>query len=76
MFRILGENELRFQVLGSSCGGLISALKARKMLAKGCEAFKACVVSDGNGEVSLGDINVVREFPDVFLEDLPGLPPD
>ena len=46
------------------------------MLAKGCEAFLACVMADGNGEVSLGDISVVREFPDVFPEDLPGLPLD
>ena len=46
------------------------------MLAKGCEAFLACVMADRNGEVSLGDISVVREFLDVFPEDLPGLPLD
>lgn len=46
------------------------------MLAKGCEGFLAYVVSDNNGEVSLGDIQVVREFSDVFPEELPGLPPD
>lgn len=46
------------------------------MLAKRREAFLACVVTDRNGEVSLGDINVVREFLDVFPEDFSGLPPD
>lgn len=55
---------------------MIYAFKARKMFAKRCEAFLACVVTDRNGEVSLRDINVVREFPDVFPEDLYGLPPD
>ena len=26
--------------------------------------------------VSLGDVLIVREYPDVFLEELPGMPPD
>lgn len=26
--------------------------------------------------VSIEDVPVVREFPDVFLEELPGMPPD
>ena len=76
VFKIPGKKEFRFQGRRSSIGGLISALKARKMLAKGCEAFLACVMADRNGEVSLGDISVVREFLDVFPEDLPGLPLD
>lgn len=36
--------------------------------------FLAYVVADDNGKVSLGDIHVVGEFPNVFLEDLYGLP--
>ena len=27
-------------------------------------------------EVSLGDVLIVREYPDVFLEELSGMPPD
>jgi hypothetical protein len=27
-------------------------------------------------ELKLKDIHVIREFPDVFLDDLPGLPPE
>ena len=27
-------------------------------------------------EIKLENVPVMREFPDVFLEDLPGLPPD
>jgi hypothetical protein len=26
--------------------------------------------------IALGDIRVVREYPDVFPEELPGMPPD
>ena len=34
------------------------------------------MVADDSGEVSLCDIRVVREFPDIFLENLHGLPPN
>jgi hypothetical protein len=27
-------------------------------------------------ELKLKDIHVVREFPDVFVDDLPGIPPE
>ena len=57
----------------SSC--LISAVSARKLLNKGCQAFLAHVVDASIGGLEVGDIHVVREFPDVFPEDLSGLPP-
>ncbi|GKC81541.1 putative reverse transcriptase domain-containing protein [Tanacetum coccineum] len=37
--------------------------------------FRAQVMENKSDEKRLEDIPVVREFPDVFLEDLPGLPP-
>ncbi|KAL6191616.1 hypothetical protein ACLB2K_038006 [Fragaria x ananassa] len=55
----------------SSC--LISAVVAKKLLSKGCQAFLAHVVD--TSIVEAGDIPVVKEFPDVFPEDLTGLPP-
>ena len=57
----------------SSC--LISAVAARRLLSKGCQAFLAHVVDASIGVMEVGDIPVVREFPDVFPEDLPGSPP-
>lgn len=51
-------------------------LKARKMLTKWCKGILAYVVADDSSEVSLGDIRMVREFSDIFLEDLYGMPPD
>ena len=56
----------------SSC--LISAVAAGKLLNKGCQAFLAHVVDASIGVLEVGDIPIVREFPDVFPEDLPGLP--
>ena len=45
------------------------------MLRKGCEAYLAHMVSTEDDAPSISDILVVRKFADVFLEDLPGLPP-
>ncbi|XP_075499247.1 uncharacterized protein LOC142537633 [Primulina tabacum] len=47
------------------------------MLSKGCQGFLATVI-DVNTEMTmkLGEIEVVRDFPDVFADDVPGLPPD
>ena len=76
IFRILGEMQFHYRGVDNSCIGLVSAIKVRKMLMKGCAGFMACVIVDKDSEVSLRDIPMVREFPDVFPEDLSGLPPD
>ncbi|KAJ0870844.1 putative nucleotidyltransferase, Ribonuclease H [Helianthus annuus] len=54
---------------------IISFLKARKCLQKGCVAFLAHIVDKKAAEPKIEDIPVVREYPEVFPEDLPGLPP-
>ena len=50
-------------------------MQARRFLKKGCEAFFALVLDSKRGYVNLEDIPVIKEFPDVFPEELPGLPP-
>ena len=55
---------------------MISALSASKLLRKGCQGFLAFVHDLEAKEVKLEDTFVVNEFLDVFLENLPGLPPD
>ncbi|GKF16905.1 hypothetical protein Tco_0061823 [Tanacetum coccineum] len=40
-----------------------------------CQVFIAQVTEKKSNEKRLEDIPVVREFPEVFPEDLPGLPP-
>ncbi|XP_075499278.1 uncharacterized protein LOC142537666 [Primulina tabacum] len=55
----------------------ISCMKARKMLWKGCLGFLASVLDvNKNVKVNLDDIEVVRDFSDVFADDVPRLPPD
>ena len=56
--------------------GIISAVRAKKLLQKGCQGYLAHVVLNDSAPVSLEDVKVVRRFPDVFPDDLPGLPPD
>jgi hypothetical protein len=77
IFQIPGEEEFSFE------NGqvrprvpLISAVKARKLLWTGCEGFLAAVVEQGRKGPVVDDIPVVKDFPDVFPEELPGLPPD
>jgi hypothetical protein len=50
-------------------------------LNRGCICFKSTFELRGNKVnslkgVSLEDVSIVREYPDVFLEELPGMPPD
>ena len=54
---------------------VISAMQARRLLRKGCEAFLALVLDSKRGQIELENILVVKDFPDVFLEELPGIPP-
>ncbi|XP_048427369.1 uncharacterized protein LOC125471209 [Pyrus x bretschneideri] len=56
--------------------GVISAIRAKKLLEKGCQGYLAHVVLNDNVPNSVEDVRVVRHFSYVFPDDLPGLPPD
>lgn len=56
--------------------GLISTIKAKRMLKKGCERYLANVMVKEDNFVQLEDVNMVKQFLHVSPEDLPGLPPD
>ena len=55
---------------------MISALEARRLLHKGCEAYLTHVIDKCPSKVTAKNVPVVCEFPDVFPEDLSGLPLD
>nr|GFA23456.1 hypothetical protein [Tanacetum cinerariifolium] len=80
---ILYGNEVLI-IRGDNCDGgsklnIISCTKTQKYIQKGCQVYLAQVTSkkaeDKSEEKRLDDVPIVREFPKVFLEDLPGLPP-
>ncbi|KAA0052387.1 ty3-gypsy retrotransposon protein [Cucumis melo var. makuwa] len=54
---------------------VISAMRANKLLSQGTWSILASVVDTREVDVSLSSEPVVRDYPDVFLEELPGLPP-
>ena len=54
---------------------VISAMLAQKYVRKGCEAYLAYVLDDKELEKKPESVPVVCEYPDVFPEELPGLPP-
>ncbi|GJS74602.1 putative reverse transcriptase domain-containing protein [Tanacetum coccineum] len=58
---------------------IISCTKTQKYLLKGHHVFLAHVTTketeDKSEEKRLEDVPIVRDFPEVFPEDLPGLPP-
>nr|GEU54563.1 putative reverse transcriptase domain-containing protein [Tanacetum cinerariifolium] len=64
---------------GGSKLNIISYTKTHKYIQKGCQVYLAQVTSkkaeDKSEEKRLEDVSIVREFLEVFLEDLPGLPP-
>ena len=55
---------------------LISVVTAQKLLRKGCVGYLAYILNSNDEGPRLKDIAVVREFSDVFPEELPGLPPE
>ncbi|KAD4586323.1 hypothetical protein E3N88_23924 [Mikania micrantha] len=55
---------------------LMSCTKAHKYLRKKCIAFLAHIVEKKEKEKRIEDVPVIRDFPEVFPDDLPGLPPE
>ena len=55
---------------------MISAIAAQRMLRKGCQGYLAYVVEIGKEGTLVDESPVVREFPNVFPDDIAGLPPN
>ncbi|XP_016706821.1 uncharacterized protein [Gossypium hirsutum] len=55
---------------------VISTLRAKKLVRKSCEAFLAYIGTFNSEGPSIGDIRTIKDFSDVFPDELPGLPPN
>jgi hypothetical protein len=53
---------------------LISTMTANKMVRKGCEAYLAFVIDSKRRIDELTNFHIVQKFPDIFPEELSGLP--
>ncbi|KAL0553669.1 hypothetical protein IC582_007570 [Cucumis melo] len=77
VFRKPGFAEVVFRGMRKAVSrSLISILKAKKLLRKGCTAFLAHIVVVQREKLKPEDVPVVKEFLDVFPDDLSGLPLD
>ena len=71
-------NEYEVTFIGERSNHLfnvISAATTRTMVRKGCEAYLAYVIETEKARLNVSDIPTISDFPDVFSEELPGLPP-
>ncbi|XP_070049689.1 uncharacterized protein [Nicotiana tomentosiformis] len=75
-FRTLAHSHIVVQGERSLTSNIIPTVLARKMICQGCDAYLAHIVDTRLGSSSLKDIPTVCDFPDIFPDDLPGLPPE
>ncbi|GJY52818.1 reverse transcriptase domain-containing protein [Tanacetum coccineum] len=57
---------------------VISSIRTQKYIDQGCQVFLIQMMKEEETEIPerrINDVPVVRDFPEVFPEDLPGLPP-
>ena len=74
--RTLSGEEVTFiSERSNHLSNVISAATIRTMVRKGCEAYLAYVIDTKKEKPIFSDIPLVSDYPDVFLEELPGLPP-
>ena len=74
VLRCSDQSEVIIQGIRSNVmSNVISAMQARRFIRKGYEAFLALILDSKRGQVDVEKIPVVREFPNVFLEELLGI---
>lgn len=55
---------------------IISALQPKRLLHKSGLGYLAYIIGDQKNGLKIGDISIVKDFSDVFLEDFLGLSPN
>nr|XP_027077038.1 uncharacterized protein LOC113700792 [Coffea arabica] len=74
---IPGKATLKLDVRGRlASSALISGIRARKMLSKGGQGYLIFLINTPSDKVRLEDMPVVKEYPDMFPEELESLPPE
>ncbi|KAA0035806.1 hypothetical protein IC582_019384 [Cucumis melo] len=76
VFNPPSRTSFKFKGAGIVCiSKVITAMKASKLLSQDTWSILASVVDTKELEVPLSSEQVVREYPNVFPDELPGLPP-
>ena len=75
VLRYSDQSEVILQGIRSGVmSNVISVMQVRRLMRKGCETFLVVILDSKRGQVNVEKISVVREFPDVFPEELLGIP--
>ena len=75
MLRFSDKSKVIVQGIRSSVmSNVISAMQTRRLMRKGFETFLALILDFKRGQVDVEKIPIVREFPNVFPEELPSIP--
>ncbi|KAL9236197.1 hypothetical protein vseg_010898 [Gypsophila vaccaria] len=68
-------NRVTYQKKTSKKGAkIVSVMQLQKLERKGHQVY-LCSINEVKDELRIEDIPVVQEYPDVFPDELPGLPP-
>ena len=70
-----GEEVTFIDERSNHLSNVIFVATTRTIVRKGCGAYLAYVIDTKKVEPSLSDIPTICDYSDVFLEELPGLPP-
>ncbi|KAD4384676.1 hypothetical protein E3N88_24844 [Mikania micrantha] len=76
--QLIAPSGYEVSIQGEKRGGVVlcSLVKAMKYMNHGGQSFLAYVIDNEKVVQKLEDVPIVREFPDVFPDDLPGIPSD
>ena len=75
VLRCSDQSEVIVQGIRSrAMSNVISVMQTKRLMRKGCETFLALILDSKRGQVDVEKISVVKEFPDVFPEELPSIP--
>ena len=75
---ILASDGTEHQVWGvdpKRNGALISAVRAARMIDQGCIGYWCYAIEVDSTRPAVTDVPTVRDFADVFPDEIPGLPP-
>ena len=74
---ILGEATLKLDMRGRLASStLISKIRVRKLLSSGAKEYLAFLINTPGDKVKLENVPAVKEFFDIFFENLETLPPE
>jgi hypothetical protein len=76
---LIDDEGQRWVIVGRNQGvslRFVSSLQLRKSMRKGCKLYAVLALNEKGVAEGLEHLPVVKEFVDVFLEELPGMPPE